>query len=293
MLGWSLRRHCGPRPLVCLVTTQVGAHARVRLAKRFDRTVEVEPIANPNADVHVEGWVNSGYTKLHVFGLTDYDKVVYIDADCLVRANVDHVRARAPSRALCVMCEPHLNRTAVRPPAPRSGAGRVPARPVQRRRPRGGPERRNVRAPASALRGPGILRRRRHRVPERRVSRRACLSCGHARAALTAQRRRSGTPCRPSTGSPLRATRSARCTGSRRARPGATGTRSAPCRSVACRPPAASTAVQRLTCAFLSRFRPSAFFVQPQAVGSRRQARRAGAAVVGELPRDAGLWLGK
>ena len=53
---------------------------------------QVEPIANPNASVHVEGWVNSGYTKLHVWRLTQFSKVVYIDADTLVQANVDEVR---------------------------------------------------------------------------------------------------------------------------------------------------------------------------------------------------------
>ena len=54
--------------------------------------MQVAAIANPHAEkVHVEGWVNSGFTKLHLWNLTQFSRVVYIDADALVVANVDEV----------------------------------------------------------------------------------------------------------------------------------------------------------------------------------------------------------
>ena len=34
-------------------------------------------IPNPNVKVRVDGWVNAGYTKLHVFNMTSYEKVTY------------------------------------------------------------------------------------------------------------------------------------------------------------------------------------------------------------------------
>lgn len=92
VLAWSLKHHGATRRLICLVTPQVGKHVRAKLSRACHELVEVPPIENPNEHVHVEGWVNSGYTKLHIFGLTAYSKLVYIDADCLVQRNVDDVR---------------------------------------------------------------------------------------------------------------------------------------------------------------------------------------------------------
>ena len=31
------------------------------------------------------------YSKLHMFGMTDYDKLLYLDADTMVTRNLDHV----------------------------------------------------------------------------------------------------------------------------------------------------------------------------------------------------------
>lgn len=43
------------------------------------------------ASVHVPGWVNSGYTKLNIFAMEEYEQIVYIDADALVLESVDEV----------------------------------------------------------------------------------------------------------------------------------------------------------------------------------------------------------
>ena len=77
------------------------------------RRRQVEPIANPNSDVHVEGWVNSGYTKLHIWDMTEYDKVVYIDADVLVLENVDELFDRpSPAAAGRLLRMPMLSASA-------------------------------------------------------------------------------------------------------------------------------------------------------------------------------------
>jgi glycogenin glucosyltransferase len=36
-------------------------------------------------------WVGSGYTKLHIWNLTDFEKILYIDADCLVVDKIEDI----------------------------------------------------------------------------------------------------------------------------------------------------------------------------------------------------------
>ena len=48
------------------------------------------PLPNPNvARVRDRPWFATTYSKLHVFGLTQFDVVVFIDADTLPLANLD------------------------------------------------------------------------------------------------------------------------------------------------------------------------------------------------------------
>ena len=90
--------------LFILISFNVFSQVNIeKLRKKADRIVVVTPIANPNAkESHVEGWVNSGYTKLHIWNLVDYDKVVYIDADTLVLQNVDELFDRPTPAGACV-----------------------------------------------------------------------------------------------------------------------------------------------------------------------------------------------
>ena len=64
-------------PIVVLVTDQVGKTTieNIRRLSRQVQVLKVSAIANPNAEVHMPGWVNSGYTKLHIWNLVDYEKV--------------------------------------------------------------------------------------------------------------------------------------------------------------------------------------------------------------------------
>ncbi|CCI39581.1 unnamed protein product [Albugo candida] len=58
------------------------------------KRVDAIPIPAYNADppeAHVTSWLNSAYTKLHIFGLKEYQKIVYIDADALILTNIDEL----------------------------------------------------------------------------------------------------------------------------------------------------------------------------------------------------------
>ena len=87
---------------VVLCTDQVSKPVRRQIARaasgkgRPAATMRVvEAIPNPHAaTVHVKGWVNAGFTKLHVWGLVEYERVVYIDADALVLDSVDELFER-------------------------------------------------------------------------------------------------------------------------------------------------------------------------------------------------------
>lgn len=90
----SLRSACripACTAVVVLVTSAVPASARRALQPLCDEVREVEAIPNPFAP-HVQGWTDSGFTKLHIWALEEYARVVYIDADCLVLQDLNEVR---------------------------------------------------------------------------------------------------------------------------------------------------------------------------------------------------------
>ena len=71
---FSLRSTGTKLPIIVLVTEQVSKSVQERLsASTSNVEVKVVPtIANPNKEVHIEGWVNSGYTKLGIWTLLEY-----------------------------------------------------------------------------------------------------------------------------------------------------------------------------------------------------------------------------
>jgi glycogenin len=87
-------------PIIVLVTKQVSKHIISNIEKLSSPPTmsilvkKVEAIPNPSEKVHISGWVNSGYTKLHIWNLIEYDKIVYIDADTCVLENIDHLFSR-------------------------------------------------------------------------------------------------------------------------------------------------------------------------------------------------------
>ena len=65
------------RKLLVMYTDQVSEAVVSRLAADgFLQMRRVEALANPN-DTPIEGWINSGYTKLRLWEQDDFDKLVY------------------------------------------------------------------------------------------------------------------------------------------------------------------------------------------------------------------------
>lgn len=95
VLGHSIRKSGWPHDLLILVTRDVGAADRERLLRIWDRVAEVEPIANPNPP---EGQAFASfattYTKLRIWEQTDYDKLIYLDADTLVLRDLQELLDR-------------------------------------------------------------------------------------------------------------------------------------------------------------------------------------------------------
>ena len=96
-LGRSLLETGTRIPRVALVTRDVSPGARAKLGAQGWRLREVEPIGNPRGDVLLPRFANV-FTKLRVWELDDYDKVVFLDADTIVLQNIDELFDR-PSLA--------------------------------------------------------------------------------------------------------------------------------------------------------------------------------------------------
>ncbi|KAI8928943.1 nucleotide-diphospho-sugar transferase [Entophlyctis helioformis] len=94
VLARSLRRTSTPHPLVVLVTPDVGAAASAVLARVYDVVTPVDALHTTSAaNLALLGRPDLGatFTKLHVFdpAVVPYDRIVFLDADTLVRRNVD------------------------------------------------------------------------------------------------------------------------------------------------------------------------------------------------------------
>ena len=96
LLAMSLKDTSPKYPLTVLVTPEtISAGTKKKLVEISDNVVEVNSIARDvtsSSSVRIAHWSSSEYTKINIWKLTDYEKVVYIDADCMVLENVDDVR---------------------------------------------------------------------------------------------------------------------------------------------------------------------------------------------------------
>eukprot|EP00929_Paragymnodinium_shiwhaense_P038165 TRINITY_DN20218_c0_g2_i1.p1 TRINITY_DN20218_c0_g2~~TRINITY_DN20218_c0_g2_i1.p1 ORF type:complete len:293 (-),score=58.98 TRINITY_DN20218_c0_g2_i1:92-901(-) len=98
-LAASLRATGTDKKLLVLHTDQVskGVVGRLTGAQLEPRLVEAIP--NPHK-TNVAGWVNSGFTKLRLWEQDDFEKIVYVDADCIVMETVEELFDRpSPSFA--------------------------------------------------------------------------------------------------------------------------------------------------------------------------------------------------
>jgi len=83
--AWCLRKFSAHQ-IHFLVTGSVDAAARRFLSQVGDGLIE-KPLIQ-HAGIR-KGRFQDNYTKLHIFGLTEFDRIVYLDADILPLRNVD------------------------------------------------------------------------------------------------------------------------------------------------------------------------------------------------------------
>lgn len=86
--------------VLVLHTDQVSRSVLDRLSSDAGLELrEVSAIPNPHA-TDVPGWVNAGFTKLRVWEQVDFEKIVYVDADCVVLESIEELFER-PGPAFC------------------------------------------------------------------------------------------------------------------------------------------------------------------------------------------------
>ncbi|KAI9218815.1 nucleotide-diphospho-sugar transferase, partial [Blastocladiella britannica] len=83
-------------PLVILHTADVSESALARLRDAASDLVQCEPIIvnDPRLALLARPELNISFTKLWAWTLTHYAKIVFLDADVLVVANIDDLMAR-------------------------------------------------------------------------------------------------------------------------------------------------------------------------------------------------------
>ena len=145
-LANSLRR-VSSVPLLALCTADAD---RAALAASDIQVIDVPEIRNPNPLGTFQRRFAATYTKLNVFRLDFLDRLVYLDADTVVKKNIDELFgydtfAAAPDAGLDRPSATDFNSGSVRRPAElravRPAARPVAAHPVQRRRRPGLPQR--------------------------------------------------------------------------------------------------------------------------------------------------------
>ncbi|HVE14404.1 MAG TPA: hypothetical protein VNI01_13475 [Elusimicrobiota bacterium] len=101
-LRWVRTRHA----LVCMVTADVSAGARADLGRLYDRVVEVPYLRGRGGELHTPrqtelygDWIAVASTKWNCLGLTEWPRVVFVDADVLFLVNCDDLFDLPPPAA--------------------------------------------------------------------------------------------------------------------------------------------------------------------------------------------------
>ncbi|KAJ7978153.1 Hexosyltransferase [Quillaja saponaria] len=87
VLGKSIRDNGSKKDLVALVSDGVSDNAKELLQADGWIVKKISLLANPNQVRPTRFW--GVYTKLKIFNMTNYKKVVYLDADTIVVRNID------------------------------------------------------------------------------------------------------------------------------------------------------------------------------------------------------------
>eukprot|EP00250_Pteridium_aquilinum_P021531 c25155_g1_i1 orf=192-2171(-) len=86
-LAHSIRKTGSKRDMVILVDENIQPHKREGLEEAGWIVVQIERIRNPNADP--KSYNEWNYSKLRLWQLTSYHKLIFLDSDVLVLRNID------------------------------------------------------------------------------------------------------------------------------------------------------------------------------------------------------------
>ncbi|AKN80665.1 P13 [Perigonia lusca single nucleopolyhedrovirus] len=97
-LAKSLRLINTTADLVCMVTSDVSQGSLIRLQQLYTHVIYVDFISFPCPPMLTKRqnqmygpWINHAFTKWQCLKLTQYEKIIYLDADHLVVKNIDHM----------------------------------------------------------------------------------------------------------------------------------------------------------------------------------------------------------
>ena len=94
VLAESVRKLGSMADLVVLVTNDVSLEGREILKRFFDHVIEIEYINFENSETKIKEQpthLDLVFTKFRVFGLTQYKKILLIDADTIILKYPDHI----------------------------------------------------------------------------------------------------------------------------------------------------------------------------------------------------------
>jgi FkbM family methyltransferase len=97
-MAHSLRKVNTAADIVCMVTPDIKEDVRAQLRVVFDHVIEVQyiekraqPLKSEKQNKMYGGWMSKSCTKWQCLALSQYDKIIFIDADQLVLKNNDEL----------------------------------------------------------------------------------------------------------------------------------------------------------------------------------------------------------
>ena len=113
-LAWSLRQQKTQHDLIVMVTPDVSVHAMKLLRKLYDRVIKVQYIKTRVKSAlrgkryrSEDAWIQYSLTKARMLNLTEYDKIVWLDADSLVLSNIDDLFTLQTPAGICSSIRNH------------------------------------------------------------------------------------------------------------------------------------------------------------------------------------------
>ena len=114
VLAWSLRQQKTQHELIVMVTPDVSVSAMKLLRKLYDRVMKVQYIKT-RIKSELRGkkyrsedtWIQYSLTKARMLNLTEYDKIVWLDADSLVLNNIDDLFTLSTPAGICSSIRNH------------------------------------------------------------------------------------------------------------------------------------------------------------------------------------------